>query len=162
LESEVLIVSDTSAVSSLLQIERCDLLNILFGRVVVAPAVQSELLQFHASLPAFLEIGRIRDVLAVDALADELDRGEAESIVLAAECNADYLLIDEKRGRAAAKLRGLQIIGLLGVLLIAKREGQIASVAEVVADLESRAGFFVSSSLRQAVLVAAGETPSQR
>ena len=155
----MLIVSDTSAVTSLLQIERCDLLRILFGRVLLAPAVESELLRFHTSLPEFFEIGSIRDLSAVDALANDLDRGEAESIVLAAERHADYLLIDEKRGRAAAKLRGLRIIGLLAVLLIAKREGHISSVGALIADLESHAGFFVSSSVKEAVLAEAGEAP---
>ena len=123
----------------------------------MAPAVRSELLQFHSSLPEFLEIGRIRDLPAVDALAKDLDRGESESIVLAAECHADYLLIDEKRGRAAAKLRGLRVIGLLAVLLIAKQEGHISSVGAIITDLESRAGFFVSRSVKEAVLAEAGE-----
>jgi hypothetical protein len=125
----------------------------------LAPAVKSELLQFHASLPEFLEIGSIRDLPAVDALANDLDRGEAESIVLAEECHADRLLIDEKRGRAVAKLRGLRVIGLLAVLLIAKQEGQISSVGALIADLESRAGFFVSNSVKEAVLAEAGEAP---
>lgn len=155
----MLIVSDTSAVTSLLQIGQCDLLRILFGRVLLAPAVKSELLQFHTSLPEFLEIGNIRDQLAVDALANDLDRGEAESIVLAAECHADYLLIDEKRGRAAAKLRGLPVLGLLAIMLIAKREGHIAYLGAVIADLESRAGFFVSRSVTKAILAEAGEAP---
>jgi uncharacterized protein len=153
----VLIVSDTSAVTALLQIDQCDLLRILFDQVVLAPAVRSELLQFHASLPEFLEVRAIRDLAAVDDLTKGLDRGEAESIVLAAECGADLVLIDEKRGRAVAKSRGLNVIGLLAVLLIAKRAGQIASVAVVLDSLESRAGFFVSDAVKASILAEAGE-----
>ena len=153
----MLIVSDTSAVTSLLQIGQCDLLKKLFGRVLLAPAVEAELLQFHSSIPEFLEIAAIRDNLAADALSKDLDRGEAESIVLAEEYGADYLLIDEKRGREAAYSRGIKVIGLLAVLLIAKRAGLISSVGDVIAELQVKAGFFVSKTIKQNVLIEAGE-----
>lgn len=82
----MLVVSDTSPVTSLLQIGHGDLLPRLFERVLIPPAVEAELLRFHTSLPGFLKAAAIRDAAAADALvARKLDRGEAEAIVLARE-----------------------------------------------------------------------------
>jgi predicted nucleic acid-binding protein len=66
--------------------------------------------------------------------------------------------MDEKRGRATAEARGLNVIGLLGVLLLAKKAGHLASVDRLIAELELRAGFFVSDAVKQIVLKAAGES----
>ena len=70
---------------------------------------------------------------------------------------ADLILIDEKKGRRTAKQRGLSVIGLLALLLIAKRAGHISSVGSLINELESRAGFYVSTSVKAAVLKEAGE-----
>jgi len=153
----MLVVSDTSPVTSLLQVGRADLLPALFGRVLIPPAVKVELLRFHPSLPDYLQVRAIQDQPAVESLSHDLDRGEAEAIILAEECHADYLLMDEKHGRSVAEARGLKIVGLLGVLVIAKKAGQIPSVGRLIAELESRAGFFVSDAVKEIVLTAAGE-----
>jgi uncharacterized protein len=159
MEPVMLVVSDTSPVTALLQIGRCDLLALLFGRILLSPAVRAELLRFHRSLPDYLEVGTIRAQQNADALSRELDRSEAEAIVLAEECRADYLLMDEKRGRSVAEARGIRVVGLLGVLLMAKRAGYAQSVGELIGELESQAGFFVSDSVKQIILTAAGEMP---
>ena len=46
----MIVVSDTSAISGLIQINRAELLELLYGKVVVREAVRDELLQSH-SLP---------------------------------------------------------------------------------------------------------------
>ncbi len=155
----MLVVSDTSPLTALLQIERASLLRALFERVLIPPAVNDELLQYHASLPEYLEVQPIHDRGAAEALGQGLDPGEAEAIILAEERQADYLLIDERSGRSVAESRGLRVIGLLGVLLIAKRAGEIGSVSPVIEELETRARFFVSSAVKNVILRAAGEGP---
>ena len=92
----------------------------IFDRVLIPQAVEGELLRFHPSLPDYLKVHAIHDQQAAESLSQELDRGEAEAIVLAEECHADYLLMDEKHGRSMAEARGLTVIGLLGVLLMAE------------------------------------------
>jgi predicted nucleic acid-binding protein len=64
-----------------------------------------------------------------------------------------------KRGRSVAEARGLRVIGLLGVLLIAKKAGLISSVAPIITELESRARFFTSEAVKKIILKAAGEGP---
>ncbi len=153
----MLIVSDTSPVTALLQIGQAGLLPALFGRVLIPVAVKNELLRFHASLPDCLAVQAIRDQQAAQALSRMLDPGEAQAIVLAEESRADYLLMDEKRGRTVAESRGLKVVGLLGVLLMAKNAGQVHSVGKLLTELETQAGFFVSDAVKQIVLTAAGE-----
>jgi len=155
----MLVVSDTSPVTALMQIGQSDLLGVLFQEVLIPPSVQAELLRFHPSIPHVLEVRPIQDQGMVDALSHRLDRGEAEAIVLAHESQADYLLIDEKRGRLVAQSQGLTVIGLLGVLLMAKRAGHVPSLGVLITELESRAGFFVSDAVKEIILRSAGEAP---
>jgi uncharacterized protein len=153
----MLVVSDTSPISSLLQINRVELLRDLFESVCTPPAVRIELERFHSALPAFLELRTVADHDRVASLLPLLDAGEAEAIVLASECGADYLLIDERRGRAIALQQGVRTIGLLGVILLAKQRQLITSVKDCVIELQSKAGFYVSHTLVQKILAAASE-----
>jgi uncharacterized protein len=153
----MLVICDTSSVTALIQIGRDSLLPTLFGEVRIPSAVDRELRRFHSSLPPFLGVQEVRDTLAVELLTQDLDCGEAEAIVLAEEVRADYLLIDEKLGRSTAESRGLKVMGLLGVLLIAKKSGHITSVKSQIAELEALAGFYVSSSIKRFILTSAGE-----
>jgi uncharacterized protein len=101
------------------------------------------------------------DTVFVSQLRLDLDDREAEAIVLAQEICADLLLIDDRAARDPprgypARL-GLRFIGLLGVLLEAKKARLLPAVKPALDDLVSRAGFRVRPSLYQAVLTSAGE-----
>jgi predicted nucleic acid-binding protein len=67
------------------------------------------------------------------------------------------VLIDEQEGRQLASRTGLAVTGVLGILLRAKRTGEIAVVKPEIDSLRSKARFFVSLSLEVKVLAAAGE-----
>jgi predicted nucleic acid-binding protein len=153
----MIVVSDTSAITSLIQIGREGILPKLFARVIIPSGVRDELLEFHQTVPAFLEIMQVRDVRKVNELLLELDRGESEAIVLAKENQPDYFLVDDLAARNVAIGEGLPVIGLLGVLLKAKRSQLIGSLKEIIDELETKAGFRISIQLRADVLEAAGE-----
>ena len=93
----------------------------------------------------------------VDELLVDLDLGEAEAIVLAKMLNADWLLIDEVKGRDIAKKSGLRPIGLLGVLLLAKKEGVVNNVKSFIDRLVSKARFRISKELYDRILLLANE-----
>lgn len=130
----MIVVSDTSPVSSLMQIGHCELLRDLFEVVCIPGAVRDELAKFHPALPTFLDVRDIVDRGRAQSLLSSLDLGEAEAIVLAIEIRADYLLVDERLGRAIATQSGLKVIGLVGVLLLAKQRGLIGSLSRRASD----------------------------
>lgn len=153
----MIVVSDTSCISNLLSVGQEHLLPRLFGEVLIPPAVVCELMRFHSSLPEFLKPVAPTDESRIWRLRQELDLGEAEAICLALEVKADRLLIDEAIGRAAALREGLLIIGLVGVLISAKRGGYLGSIAPVLEQLENEAGFRLSLSLKIDALRSVGE-----
>jgi predicted nucleic acid-binding protein len=52
---------------------------------------------------------------------------------------------------------GVQVIGLLGVLLEAKRRGIIPSLRETIGALQTKAGFRISDALKTRLLSESGE-----
>jgi|SRR5450759_2450091 len=160
-------VSNTSPISNLSITGRLDLLRSQFTQVLIPEAVRTELERMpdpeaKASIENALRIGwlscrAVGDRPFAATLGNDLDQGEAEAIALAAEIQADVLLIDEKEGRAFARQAGLMVRGVLGVLIRAKAMGEITSVKAEIDALRNRAGFFIASSLESEVLSSVGE-----
>jgi predicted nucleic acid-binding protein len=153
----MIVVSDTSAITALLQIGRAELLASIYGQVFIPVAVQNELTATHPNLPQFIEAVPVIDTGYRTRLLTELDLGEAEAIVLARQLNADELLMDEVEGRRIARREGIHVIGLLGVVLEAKGRGHIKSAREVIEELENGARFYIAEPVKQAILRSAGE-----
>jgi predicted nucleic acid-binding protein len=70
---------------------------------------------------------------------------------------ADAILIDEARGRRAAVSLGLHPIGVLGVLLQAKRRGLVPRLGPLLDQLQMTIAFRLSPDLRAEALRLAGE-----
>ncbi|MEH2382111.1 MAG: DUF3368 domain-containing protein [Nostoc sp.] len=163
----MIVVSDTSPLSSLAIVGYISLLREIYNTVIIPEAVANELAntsdedeRVTAVLSLdWIEIRRATDQEVVARLQNEqrLDLGESEAIALALELNADELLIDERLGRREAAKLGVPITGLLGILLVAKHRGLIAIVKPVIDDLMTEAGFRVSIELYTDILNAAGE-----
>lgn len=153
----MIVVSDTSVISSLLQIQHEHLIADFYRRALIPPAVENELRRAHASLPAFLEVQAVHDRTLVARLQMEIDPGEAEAIALAKETRAGLLLIDEKLGRQAALREHLRISGLIGLCVEARLTRRIVSLRAVVQRLENEAGFRVSRAVKEQAFILAGE-----
>ena len=87
----------------------------------------------------------------------DLDRGEAESITLALEQQADLILLDDREARHIAQWLGLKVIGVIGTLLEAKALGAIVEIRSHLDALRQVAGFYVKESLYQTALIRANE-----
>lgn len=158
-------VSNTSPLSNLAIIGRLDLLRHRYGVVRIPPAVEVELSRLsHASGKALLTAAFADGWLIVEnlpatpaPLAVPLDPGEREAIALALATQADVLLVDEKRGRAAARQTGRMVAGVLGELLYAKFGGRLPAIQPELQRLRSEAGFFVDAGIERFILMQAGE-----
>ena len=138
-------------------IGRLELLHQLFDAISIPEAVLQEVKSVEIRTEDWITPQNVENVFVMRALADELDLGEAEAIALAVELRADLLLMDERRGRRIAARFGLKILGVLGILIEAKRKGLLEKIEPVLKDLRARAGFRVSSELYQRALQEAGE-----
>ena len=158
-------VSNTSPISNLAIIGRLDLLKHRYGTVLIPPAVAQELSAL--SHPAAKL--RIAEAIAAGWLVMQapsvpptvpplpLDAGEVEAIRLALTVQADVLLMDEKRGREAARRLGLTVAGLLGELLHARQNGKLPELRSEIARLRTEAGFFVDAEIERFILSQVGE-----
>lgn len=159
----MIVVSDTSAISNLFQIGLAHLLKDIYSEVIISPGVQRELFEFEdqvefLNLSSWIKVRTPEDQKFVLDLINErdLDLGESESIALALEVQSDYLIIDERLGRKIAEGFGLRIIGILGILLIAKRRGFIDSLKDAIKKLQE-INFRLHPKLIERVLSEAGE-----
>ena len=153
----MIVVSDTSPITALLAVEKADLLKQLFGEVVIPSAVETELLRTHPALPAWLRVQPLQNSAKANLYARSVDRGEAEAIALAEELHADHLLIDERKGRRLAQQQGVPVVGLLGVILLAKRAELIPSARLLLEELDRKAGIYLTAELKEAALKTVGE-----
>ena len=161
----MIVVANTTPLIGLASIRRFDLLHKLFGELHIAPAVYDEAVvagreeggaKREVSTAPWIKIVEVKDRLAVEVLLDEMDLGEAETIVLARELSADWVLMDEKKGRRKLTELGLKKIGTLGILLRAKRAGLLAAIHPDVEQLR-RKGLSISQEVIDAVLRQADE-----
>lgn len=162
----MILIADASALIALSVCNSLPVLDALFGTVLVPEAVYLEVAaedKPHSEpLRRYLQ-GKVRQVdmqhfVFLDAYADA---GETAAMVLYKELNADYLLIDDKRGRKVAAINQIKTVGSLGVLLQAKRAGLIASIAPLLAQIDA-SPVFISRTLLETVLELAGESDALR
>ena len=73
-------------------------------------------------------------------------------IAPALEVRPDVLLLDEAEARRVAGLYGLPITGIIGLLIQAKYEGQVSSLAEEMDRLREEGSFWIQESLYRRVL----------
>ncbi len=161
----MIVVSNSSPLVALTAINHTHLLPELYGRVIIPGAVWDEVIvsgQNHSgvaelSQAPWLQRQAVTDSKLVLALQETLGLGESEAIVLAVERQADLLLIDERLGRRTAQRFGLNIVGVIGVLIEAKPKGLIPAIKPLLLQLRQMEGFRLSETLYQEVLADEGE-----
>lgn len=124
------VVADGSPIIALVQIDRVDILPQLFDTVLLPPQVFRELrapsrpdrVQAFAGSPPEWIVERAPS--SIEPIPG-LHPGETAAISLAIEIHAGILLVDEVKGRRAARERGLEITGTVGVLERAAKRGLV-------------------------------------
>ncbi len=140
---KMIVISDSSPLISLAVIGKLDILGNLYKEMYVPAAVYEEVVKadkpFAGELKLFLN-GRTKSVknrMAVEMLSGDIGAGEAEAIVLALEQQPGIVLIDDLKARRFAKMNGLKIIGTMGILLKAKKEGLVKEIKPLISELLS-------------------------
>ena len=157
------VVTNTSPLLYLHQLQLIDLLPKLYGRVVVPTAVAEELAEgarHSYDVPVVAQLEWV-DIVAAPSpallkLAPALGEGERAAIALASDRRSDLLIIDDGLARRHAALLGLTITGTLGVLLRGKASGHVPMVRPIL-DRLAQLGFRASAETQTAVLRLAGE-----
>jgi uncharacterized protein len=156
------VVSNTSPVLNLAIVDHLSLMFEQFGEILIPEGVLEEL-RVEEGLPGsqaileaikkgWLRVKEADDLIFVKVLHADLDNGEAEAIALALQVKADWIILDEREGRRVAKSVGLNIIGVLGILLRAQREGKLPSLQKTMEGLRKKVGFHIASELYSATL----------
>jgi predicted nucleic acid-binding protein len=160
----MIVVSDTSPLLALFYLKKLEILQFLYQEIIIPEAVLFELnrsklseeekKQFTSRPYRVVAVNKNQEV---NSLLNKIQIGEAEAIVLSEQLHADLLLIDENIGREIAKQRGLKIIGVLGILIEAKRKQHILLVKPLIDQLISEINFRISDVLYFEVLKKCGE-----
>jgi predicted nucleic acid-binding protein len=121
------VVSDTSPIRYLVLIQQAELLQKLYGRILIPEGVLLELQKPHTpetvrawvhDAPAWVEVASANDLSAINLVSSSLDFGERQAIALALDLKADLLLMDERAGVKEARRLGLSATGTLGILTL--------------------------------------------
>lgn len=157
-----LLIADTSPLLALARIDALALLPKLFEQVLLTDSVWRECTAKPERQDAFRIIAaeqqklikRVADPEVRAGLAG-LDRGEQTALELAWQRQA-MVLLDERRGRLVAKANGIRVIGALGVLLLAKRQGLLPKVEPLLQQLKN-SGYFLDEVTIANMLILADE-----
>ncbi|HHD79028.1 DUF3368 domain-containing protein [Sulfurovum sp.] len=153
-----MIIGDSSALVALSIMGRLDLLEIIFGEIYVPQAVYDEVAVSGKpegiKLKKFLKDKVVNAEVGISKMG--LGFGELEAISLYKTMNAQFLLIDDKRAKKFAELNGVNVIGSIGVVLLAKELGKVKSIRT---DLEKllKSNVFVSKHLIERILISVDE-----
>jgi len=155
------VVVNTTPIISLAAINHLHVLEKLFGKIIIAEAVYQEIKAkqshaYHEVDSPFIEVQKIEGYLYKELLLNQLDSGEAETIILAKEIEADFVIIDENLGYKFANNDGLKTIRTLSILLKAKEKNIISEIKPLLDEMIIK-GRWYSTNVYQTFLARAGE-----
>lgn len=138
-----IIITDTSCLIALSNINELQILPDLFHEIIITPEVSAE---FGEKLPDWIKVTEAKNREKQADLEKILDSGEASSIALALESENSILLIDEIKGRRIAQSLNIEIIGTIGVIVLAEKKGIVKDIMSLIEKLISK-GFRLSDKL---------------
>jgi len=158
----VTVFSNTTPFIALCSVHLLHLMPSIFGNIEVATSVAEECKEGGkifvpdlANLP-WITIQTVSANKQLPALF-ELDRGERDTLLLAAKQVDSLVLMDEKLGRNMAEYLGLKVTGTLGILAKAKTVNLIPSFSQAAADMREQ-GIYFNQALIAQIANRLGET----
>ncbi len=130
-----LVVADAGAIFSLAVLDQLELLNALFDDIAIPSAVWKEItldktVSFYWMICSFFK-KKVLSVKGLNTLTPLMDYGESECVLLCKEAAADFLLIDDRKARKIAENFGINCIGTIGVLSVARQKNIIPALLPI-------------------------------
>ncbi len=130
-------------------------LRFSYKNVIVPMEVTEEILSHRSSRLGAKEFiaddwlkKRSKPIQNMPYLINALDRGEASVIQTAMNEKVRTVCIDEAVGRRIARLSGLNVIGSIGVMILAKKQGADIDIRKAIQEMR-RHGVWISQELEQ-------------
>ena len=132
----MIIVSNSGPLIALSKLNLLFILQDLFGEIVIPAEVWKEVVERGKGKAGseaiekakWIKVQDVGDDLSVEVLCRNIDRGEAEAIILAKRINADILILDEKIAREIAMAVGLKVVGSLALIYEGIKRGIAPSI----------------------------------
>ena len=155
------VVANTTPLISLASIGKLELLKDIFGEIIIADAVYNEIKAkqsygYNEIDSDFIKVQSIKGIAYRDFLLNQLDLGETETIILAKELDADFVIIDENIAYKIAKSSELNVVRTLSILLRAKEKGLIPALKPLLDEMIIK-GRWYSLRVYNTILEQAGE-----
>jgi len=155
------VVANTTPLISLASIGKLELLKEIFGEVIIADAVYNEIKAkqgygYSEIDTDYIKVQSINGIAYRDFLLSQLDLGETETIIMAKEINAAFVIIDENIAYKIAKSSELNVVRTLSVLLRAKEKGLIPALKPLLDEMIIK-GRWYSQRIYKTILEQAGE-----
>lgn len=160
-----MIVSNTTPLSNLIQLQLLTLLGGLWDAVSIPMAVQQELERGSAFLgnwqdaegASAIEVLELSEDPLTQQLLLSLHLGEAEALTLAIRERASLFLCDDLDARMVANHHGIPVTGTLGILVKAKQESLILEVSPYLERLRQDIRFWFTDELYRQIQELANE-----
>lgn len=147
-----IVITDTSCFILLDKLEAFWILHKLFSSVITTPEIAHE---FGNGLPEWITIEQCSPAVKTQ-FQTFVDEGEASAIALASEIKCDYIVLDDMSARKFAQKLGLNVIGTIGILLMAKQQNAIPALKPYLHAIQ-QTNFRLSPALIDQFLKKAGE-----
>jgi len=155
-----MIIADSTVLITLINIDEFEILKLFIEKVTITNEVYNKI-SMQPITKKFIDKEIAKGFIAVKPYKSKqlfkeinfiLDAGESSSIALALEENLP-LIIDEKKGRKFAKVQGIEVIGLVGILryLYVEKILNYKRVKEIIEKL-NRSDFRISQKLLEIIL----------
>lgn len=126
-----MVISDATVLIALARTEYLWLLKELWSSITIPTAVYLEVIKGFpgkneidkAVNSGWIKVQKVQNQRMVRLLQGDLrGTGECECIVLAGEIGVKTVLIDDKKARKIARQAGFEVVGTLGILVMAVKE----------------------------------------
>jgi predicted nucleic acid-binding protein len=146
------IIVDTSCLILFKKIDELQVIESTFRQAITTDKVIEE----YGDIVNWLVVRNDYDRNSCRKLKNRFGEGESSCIALAQYETNPLLIIDDRKARNIAEEIGIECVGSLGVLLIAKREGAIKTVKPILEKIQ-RTNFRLTSALIEQVIKMADE-----